>query len=84
MALDHKVDKNQDVMHLINVCVALVARENEYRYLQEESEKKLKLKLDGLLAKKHAETSNTIDKLKEGISVRDNKIYDLTNGNHES
>lgn len=82
VALDRKVDENQDVMHLINVCAALVARESEYRYLQEESENKLKLKLDRILAKNQAETSYTIDKFKEKIRVRDTKISDLTNDIH--
>lgn len=88
LALGRKVDGKQDVMHLINVCVALVARESEYRYTQAESDR-LKHTLERQLGIIRVETLNgcdellnTVDKLKEEIIVKDTKMSDLTDDIH--
>ncbi|VVC29768.1 Hypothetical protein CINCED_3A014978 [Cinara cedri] len=88
LALDYKVGDNRDVMHLINVCVALNARESEHQYILEEKNK-LKQTLDLQLLNIRSEISSrcdeltsTVEKLKEEIIVKDAIISELINGIH--
>lgn len=84
LALGRKVDDNENVMHLINVCAALKIQENENHYILMEN-KKSKDALEKRLVNIRVNTLNNydeilsnIDSLKEQLIIKDQKISNLT------
>jgi len=83
LALSRRFNDKEDVIHLINGCAALAARENEYYYIQMENEK-LKCFINKQLMNIRLKTFNNYDeilqsleKLKEELYIKDLKISQL-------
>ncbi|XP_025195026.1 centrosomal protein of 63 kDa-like [Melanaphis sacchari] len=83
LALGRRFDDKEDVMHLINICAALVARESEYHYILAENDK-LKNSFDKQLMNirvktlsNYDEILHNVEKLKEELYIKDLKISQL-------
>lgn len=83
LALGRKVNLKENINHLTNICAALYARENEYRYIQIENDN-LKYTLNKQLINirvnalnNYDEILNKIDKFKEELIIKDLKISQL-------
>ncbi|XP_060850106.1 girdin homolog [Rhopalosiphum padi] len=83
LALGRRFNDKEDIMHLINICAALVARENEYHYILTESEKLKNIFYKQLMnirvktLNNYDEILNSVDKLKEELHIKDLKISQL-------
>uniref|UniRef100_A0A2S2N7Q7 Uncharacterized protein n=1 Tax=Schizaphis graminum TaxID=13262 RepID=A0A2S2N7Q7_SCHGA len=84
LALGRRFNDKEDVMHLINICTALVARENEYHYILTAESKKLKNIFDKQLMNirvktlnNYDEILNSVEKLKVELYIKDLKISQL-------
>ncbi|XP_060874151.1 centrosomal protein of 112 kDa-like [Metopolophium dirhodum] len=83
LALSRRFNDKEDVIHLTNVCAALAARENEYYYIQVKNDK-LKYVINKQLMNIRLSTLNnydeilqSVEKLKEGLYIKDLKISQL-------
>lgn len=88
LALGRRVDDKEDVMHLINVCAALNAHENDNQYVLMENNNirySLEKKLANIKTKtlySYDDLLKSIEKFKEQIIVKDRKLTQLTNDLH--
>lgn len=82
-ALGRRFNGKEDVMHLTNICDALVARKNEYHYILMENEKLKNIFYKQLMnirvktLNNYDEILHGVEKLKEELYIKDLKISQL-------
>ncbi|CAI6360228.1 unnamed protein product [Macrosiphum euphorbiae] len=83
LALSRRFNDKEDVIHLTNVCAALAARENEYYNIQMENDKlkyvinKQLMDIRMTMLNNYDEILQSVEKLKEGLHIKDLKISQL-------